>query len=93
MQSYLWRQILASTLETELVTVNTNESGAYGAAILAGVGVKNWKKVESACKECVKITGRTKPNLAQVEIYKKSYAIYQELYPILQDSFEKLTSM
>ena len=34
----LWRQILASVLEAELVTVNTTEGAGYGAALLAGVG-------------------------------------------------------
>ena len=34
----LWRQILASVLEAELVTVNTTEGAAFGAALLAGVG-------------------------------------------------------
>ena len=41
----LWRQILASVLEAELVTVNTTEGGAFGAALLAGVGVGVWMNV------------------------------------------------
>lgn len=38
----LWRQIMASVLNAELVTVNTTEGGAYGAALLAGVGAGVW---------------------------------------------------
>jgi len=37
-KSTLWRQILASVLEAELVTVNAVEGAAYGAALLAGMG-------------------------------------------------------
>jgi xylulokinase len=37
----LWRQILADVLGVELAMVNTTEGAAYGAAILAGVGVGN----------------------------------------------------
>jgi len=32
-------QILASVLENELVTVNSTEGAAFGAALLAGVGL------------------------------------------------------
>jgi len=86
----LWRQILASVLEAELVTVNTTEGAAYGAALLAGVGAGAWSDVGSACKACVKITGSTLPEPAQVDVYRKSYAIYQELYPALKSSFAKI---
>ncbi len=86
----LWQQILASVLEAELVTVNTTEGGAYGAALLAGVGVGAWSDVVSACKACVKITGSTLPNSVDVDVYRKSYAVYQELYPALKSSFAKM---
>jgi xylulokinase len=86
----LWRQILASALEAELVTVNTTEGAAYGAALLAGVGAGNWSDVVSACRAAVKITGSTSPDLAQVEAYRKAYPLYRELYPVLKSSFEKM---
>jgi xylulokinase len=86
----LWRQILASALEAELVTINTTEGAAYGAALLAGVGAGAWTDVDSACKTCVKITGSTLPNPSQVDAYRKAYPLYQELYPALKSSFEKM---
>ncbi len=86
----LWRQIMASVLEAELVTVNTTEGGAYGAALLAAVGAGIWTDVPTACKASIKITGSTMPDPAQVDVYKKSYALYQELYPALKSSFEKM---
>jgi xylulokinase len=86
----LWRQIMASVLEAELVTVNTTEGAAYGAALLAGVGVGAWSDVPSACKTCIQITGGTQPDPAQVEAYRRAYQIYQELYPALKPTFAKL---
>lgn len=85
----LWRQILASVLEAELVTVNTTEGGAYGAALLAGVGAGAWSDVASACKECIRITGSTSPVEKEAEVYRKSYAVYRELYPALKRINEK----
>jgi xylulokinase len=86
----LWRQILASVLEAELVTVNTTEGAAYGAALLAGVGSGAWSDVSSACKACIKITGSTQPESTQVEAYHKAYLLYQDLYPALKSSFSRL---
>lgn len=92
-KSALWRQILASILNVELVTVNTTESGAYGAALLAGTGAGAWTDLVSACKACIQVTGRTKPDPLQIQPYQKAYSIYQELYPGLNDSFKKLTEL
>jgi len=89
----LWRQILASVLEAELVTVNTTEGAAYGAALLAGVGAGAWPDVASACKTCVKITGSTHPEGSQVAVYRKTYPIFQELYPALKSIFAELSGI
>jgi xylulokinase len=90
-KSALWRQILASVLEAELVTVNTTEGAAYGAALLAGVGAGAWPDVPSACKAAVHVTGSTtRPDPAQTAVYRGQYAIYRDLYPALKGFFQKL---
>lgn len=90
MKSAFWRQILASVLEAELVTVNTTEGAAYGAALLAGVGVGNWPDVLTACQTAIVITGRTQPDPEQVAIYQRKYPLYQALYPALATHFHKM---
>lgn len=89
-KSAFWRQILASVLETELVTVNTTEGAAYGAALLAGVGVGAWDDVPSACTATIKITDSVQPDPSQIDAYRKSYPIYTELYPLLKSTFSKM---
>ena len=89
----LWRQILASVLEAELVTVNSPEAAAYGAALLAGVAVGAWPDVPSACHAVDKITGTILPDPKQVAAYQKPYAIYQDLYPALRSSFVKMAQI
>jgi xylulokinase len=86
----LWRQILASVLEAELVTVNTTEGAAFGAALLAGVGAGAWEDVPTACEAVVKIASSTAPDPAQVEAYGKAYPLYRQLYPALKPSFEMM---
>jgi xylulokinase len=89
-KSSLWRQILASVLETELVTVKTTEGAAFGAAMLAGVGAGAWEDVSAACDAVVRIDSSTLPDPAQVEAYRKAYPLYNQLYPALKSSFEKM---
>ncbi len=90
MKGALWRQILASVLDAELVTVNTTEGAAYGAALLAGVGAGAWADVPSACAATVKVTGSTRPEPAQVKTYQAGYRIYRALYPALKESFHAM---
>jgi xylulokinase len=89
----LWRQILASVLEAELVTVNTSEGAAFGAALLAGVGAGAWADVPSACEQTIRITGQTHPIAGQVEAYRKAYPLYRQLYPALRASFAELGTL
>ncbi len=89
----LWRQILSSVLQSELVTVNTTEGAAFGAALLAGVGAGAWSDVPAACDRTIRVTGRTKPIEQDVEVYKTSYALYRELYPALKTTFTKISAI
>jgi xylulokinase len=88
-RSPLWRQILADVFNSELVTVNTTEGAAYGAALLAGVGAGIWPDVESACAETVHVTGSTQPQPDQVAAYEEAYQRYRELYPALKPIFHR----
>lgn len=89
-RSQLWCQILASVLETEIITVGVSEGAAYGAAMLAGVGAGTWPDVATACTQVVKLTGITHPAVQQVEIYRKMYPLFRELYPALRSTFHKM---
>jgi xylulokinase len=86
-RSFLWRQILANVLATELVTVNTNEGAAYGAALLAGVGVGHWPDVDSACQATIRITEQITPSVEVSQRYDKAYELYRGLYPALKATF------
>ena len=83
-RSPLWRQILADVLGAELVTVNTTEGAAYGAALLAGVGAGLWPDVDAACQATVRLTGSTAPQAGGVAEYEKIYPRYRMLYPALK---------
>ncbi len=85
-RSALWRQILADVLGAELVTVNTGEGAAYGAALLAATGTGAFADVESACAATICVGGGATPGPASA-IYQEVYPLYRALYPALQPSF------
>ena len=88
-KSPLWRQMLADQFETPIVTVNATEGGAFGAAILASVGVDAHVSVESACTAMIRPTGRTDPG-PQAAAYSAQYPVFQSLYPALKASFASI---
>jgi len=88
-KSALWRQIMADVLNVELVTVNTTEGAAYGAALLAAVGAGLYDSVEEACQTTIQITGRTSPGPAAAA-YADLYPLYQALYPALRNEFRAI---
>jgi xylulokinase len=91
-KSPLWRGILADVFGCELVTVNTTEGAAYGAALLAAVGAGEYVSVESACETAVKVTGSTLPDEKRVKAYDALYPLYRELYPALTSTFQKISA-
>jgi xylulokinase len=92
-RSLLWRQILADVLGVELVTVNTTEGAAYGAALLAAVGAGVWPDVDTACTSCVKVTGSTAPQPEVVAQYEPVYQQYRALYPALKEISHQLSNI
>ena len=91
-KSQLWQQILSDILGVELVTVNTTEGAAYGAALLAAVGAGLFGSVPEACKQMISITGSTTPSGAK-EAYKDYYPQYRDLYPALAGQFKKIAEL
>jgi xylulokinase len=91
-KSQLWRQVVADILGAELVTVETAEGAAYGAALLAGVGIGVWPDVETACAETVKTVGRVSPDESTEGRYGQAYGLYRSLYPALRATFDGIAS-
>ena len=89
-RSPLWRTILASVLAIPLESVAASEGAAYGAALLAGVGVGVWPDVAAACAATIQPGEITTPNGDWQTEYERLYPIYQSLYPALKPAFAAL---
>jgi xylulokinase len=92
-RSQLWRQMQADMFETDVVTINSSEGGALGAALIAGVGAGVYKTVPEACDAVIKVAGRQKPDRKNTAIYKKYYEIYKNLYKALKASYRDVAGI
>jgi xylulokinase len=91
-RSRLWRQIVASVLGVAVDAVAADEGAAFGAALLAGVGVGLWSDVPAACAATVHPGERITPDAADAALYTRLHAQYQALYPALKPSFAALAA-
>jgi len=86
-KSSFWKQIQADVNNVPIVTVNTAEGAAFGAALLAGVGAGVYNSVSEACNQTIRVIDSKRPNKNIVGVYRTCYKIYQTLYPALKDNF------
>ena len=84
-RSNVWRQIQADVYGHEIEMIEAEEGAAYGAAILAGVGVKLWPTVDEACDSVVRVATRVKPKPEDLATMNRCYAAYRRMYPALRN--------
>jgi xylulokinase len=82
-KSTLWRQIQADVYGQNVEHLEAEEGAAFGAAILAGVGVGGWSTVDDACKQTIAVRETLEPNDENNKVLYERYKIYRSLYPAL----------
>ena len=88
-KSSLWRQIQADIYGQTVQTIEAEEGAAFGAAILAGVGVGAWKTVDEACEKTIRVKQEIQPNNDALKLYDEQFKVYQALYPALRSVLHK----
>ena len=79
----LWRQIQADIYGRPVELLVAEEGGAYGAALLAGVGAGAWSDIDVACESSIRVAETIRPDPAAVAVYDRGYQTYRKLYPAL----------
>ncbi len=88
--SKVWLELLADVTGRPVATVSgASEGGAFGAALLAGVGAGRWRSLDDAVK-VVAETAHVQPDPARAGLYDAMHPIYKTLYPALQATFSQL---
>jgi len=86
-KSQLWQQILADIFELPIDLLEVEEGPAYGAAIIAGVGVGAYENFKEADNKLINIKKTIEPKESNFEAYQKNYKTYKDLYPALKDIY------
>jgi xylulokinase len=86
-RSPFWRQMLADSFALPMDIPTSTEGGAFGVALLAGVGAGVWRGVEEACRATIRSAGTTKPKAKSTAAYEQPYRRYASLYPVLKGHF------
>ncbi|HUI56824.1 MAG TPA: xylulokinase [Bryobacteraceae bacterium] len=92
-RSPFWRQLLADILRKRIVTLETQEGSAYGAALLALVGTRQYGSVQEVCQKAIRETESVAPREVEAAICDKGYAVYRALYPALRPIFERIAEI
>jgi xylulokinase len=82
-RSPLWQQIQADVYGMAVELIAAEEGGAYGAGLLAGVGIGVWPSVDEACKVAVHVAKRVQPIGPNVELMERQYLEFRKIYPAL----------
>jgi xylulokinase len=86
-RSPLWRQIQADAYGRSVEIVEAEEGAAYGAAILAAVGIGMWPSVDTACQVTARVVSRVDPQPHAVAALDASYGAYRRVYPATKEVF------
>jgi xylulokinase len=84
-RSALWQQIQADIYGMTVELIEADEGAAYGAALLAAVGVGVWPSVEAACGGAVRVAKRVEPDRKTAALMDCQYTEYRKLYPALKE--------
>mgnify|MGYP000923933015 CR=1 FL=1 len=92
-QSQIWKQIQADVFQLPVKTMSAGEhGGAFGAALIAGVGCGIWADIYDAVG-VLETESETMPNRNNKVVYEELYMNYKNMYPLLHSTFNKLSNL
>jgi xylulokinase len=80
----LWRKIQAGIYGHAVEVLTAEEGGAFGSALMAGVGAGHWANLDEACAQAIEVAQRIEPEESDLVAYKAGYAKWRKLYPALK---------
>lgn len=86
-RSPFWRGLLANIFGKPVVTLETQEGSAYGAALLSLVGTGEYGSVPEVCRATIQEVDRVEPEKELAPAYAQRHALFQSLYPALRSFY------
>ncbi|MFW6022548.1 MAG: xylulokinase [Bacillota bacterium] len=92
-KSAVWQQILADIFGQDISLLNVEEGPAFGAALIAGVGVGQYDSFEEAEEGIIKVVKTISPDKENMKKYNDYYPVFKNIYSSLKNDFEKLENL
>jgi xylulokinase len=92
-KSPFWRGLLASIFNHRVVTLETQEGSAYGAALLALAGTGAYASVPEVCRAVIRETESVTPVDADATFYARAHRVYQAFYPALKSLYKQIAEL
>jgi xylulokinase len=89
-KSPLWKKIIANVMNVSVDTINSEEGPAFGAAILAAVGCKEYATVEEAADKLIKVIDTVSPDSELTKLYEDKYQKFVKIYPSVKELYNEL---
>jgi xylulokinase len=80
----LWRKIQAGIYGQTVEILTAEEGGAFGCALMAGVGANHWKNLDEACAQAIEVAERITADPSDLAAYKAGYERWRKVYPALR---------
>jgi xylulokinase len=80
----LWRRIQAGIYGLPVELLTAEEGGAFGCAMMAGVGAGHWADLNQAAQVAIQVAQTIPPDPSEKAAYKIGYAQWRRLYPALK---------
>ncbi|MDD4663300.1 MAG: xylulokinase [Caldisericia bacterium] len=91
-KSKLWGEILANVINRTITPIGSTEGAVYGAAILAGIGLKVFTAEDIKKNACFTSSKTVSPS-GSVSLYQQYLKLFQTLRNQLNPSFDVLSSI
>ena len=92
-RSPFWRQLQADIFGHPVTTMNSEEGPAFGAALMAAVGLGSYSSLEEATDEALTMGETLDPIKANSARYDQYYQRFQDLYPRLREPFAEMSQL
>ena len=89
-KSDVWSIMFANIMGTKVDVIDIGETGTFGCAIDCSVASGQYKSIEEASNNMVKISRTIEPDIYKYELYNKKYNLYKKTLELLNPIWDEI---
>ena len=72
----MWTQMFADVMKLPVESVQVNETGAFGCALIGAAAGGAYKDIAGAARDMCRISAPVLPDMEKAAVYDKKYELY-----------------